>query len=385
MRLRLIILFILSLLLSGCSTDDPSRQNTFIPLTSIEVTGTYDSMAPQTTNQYRAIGDFSGVFTRDISTEVSWGIENENIATVDTETGSEGLVTALTPGETTITAWYGDISGSAPVTVSDIVLSAIEITPQDAELAVGATRQYEAIGVYSDSSTQDITSLVTWQSSNPGIASIDSAGLLTAKVTGNVMITGSWQGIDASVNLTVNDMIEDSITITPDQARIAQGTTVQFEADATFSDGQAKVITWGSSKNSVAIVDNTGLAEGIGPGQAEISASYDANGVIISATAQVTVTGTDLLSILVTPENSIIQYDATDPPSLQYTATGTFSDNSQQDITRDVTWLSTDETVGIMSNSSFSRGLFISKGPGTTFIEAFFQGVGDQTLLTVEQ
>jgi hypothetical protein len=51
----------------------------------------------------------------------------------------------------------------------------------------------------------------------------------------------------------------------------------------------------------------------------------------------------------------------------------------------DVTWLSTDESVGIMSNSSISRGLFISKGPGTTFIEAFYGSVGDQTLLTVQQ
>jgi len=342
-------------------------------------------MANQTTNQYRAIGDFSGMFTRDVTTEVSWGIENETIATVSTETGSEGLVSALSPGETTVTAWYGDISGSAAVIVTDVVLSAIEITPQDAELATGSTQQYEATGVFSDSSTQDITSLVTWQSSDSGIASINSEGLLTAKASGDVTVTGSWQGVETSTNLTITDTVVDSITITPDQARIAQGTTVQFEADATFSDGQAKDITWSSSRNSVAIVDNQGLAEGIGPGQVEITASFDADGTTVSATAQLTVTGSDLLSILITPENSIIQFDAINPPTLQYTATGTFSDNSQQDITMDVTWLTTDESVGIMSNSSISRGLFISKGPGTTFIEAFYGGVGDQTLLTVQQ
>ena len=46
---------------------------------------------------------------------------------------------------------------------------------------------------------------------------------------------------------------------------------------------------------------------------------------------------------------------------------------------------STDETVGIISNSSISRGLFISTGAGTTFIEAFFSGVGDETTLQVVQ
>jgi hypothetical protein len=91
---RTILLSCLLLVLSGCWTDDPTRPNTFIPLTSIEVRATYQSMADNTVNQYTAIGDFSGSFTRDITAEVSWAVENNAIADVSNAAGSEGLVTA---------------------------------------------------------------------------------------------------------------------------------------------------------------------------------------------------------------------------------------------------------------------------------------------------
>ena len=182
----------------------------------------------------------------------------------------------------------------------------------------------------------------------------------------------------------VTDATLNAITLTPEEATIAQGTTLQFQAEGAYTDGAimdiTDIVNWQSSDNGIGIVDIDGVAEGIAPGQAEIIASFDVGGNTISATAVLTVTNAGLESIIVTPENSTIQVGA----NQQYTATGTFSDGSVQDITRLATWLSTDDTVGIISNSSFSRGLFISTGPGTTFIEAFFNGIGDETLLTVE-
>src|SRR5210317_555707 len=143
MQLRIIILSCLLLVAGGCSTDDPTRHNTFIPLTSIEVRATYQSMAAKTVNQYTAIGDFSGEFTRDITTEVSWSITDNTIATVSNATGSEGLVTALSPGATSITAFYGVFSAEGDVIVMGASVAGIEITPENAELPVGVIQQYE--------------------------------------------------------------------------------------------------------------------------------------------------------------------------------------------------------------------------------------------------
>ena len=382
MQLRIILLSCLLLVLSGCWTDEPTRSNTFIPLTSIEVSATYQSMANNTVNQYTAMGDFSGSFTRDITAEVTWAIEHNTIADVSNAAGSEGLVTALSPGETTITANYDDLSGSELVVVTAAVLAGIEIIPQDAELQVGITEQYEAAGTFSDGSSQDVTILATWESSDMNVATIDNAGLATTLASGSTTITGAWQGIESNASLLVTDATLTAVTITPETATIAQGTTVQFEAEGTFSDDTPQDITdivdWQSTDNGIGIIDTNGLAEGIAPGQADITASYDVGGNIISDTAVLTVSDAILESIIVTPENSTIQVGE----NLQYRATGTFSDNSEQDITELATWLTTNNSVGTFRTPD-SRGLFSSDASGATIIKASFGGISGETLLTV--
>ena len=384
MLLRLAVLSCLIIVTAGCSADDPTRPNKFIPLTSIEITATYESMADKTVNQYRAIGDFSGTFTRDITTEVSWRIENRKIATVSNDAGSEGLVTALSPGETAVIAIYDDFSEDAPVVVTNAFLTGIEITPQDAELQFGITQQYEAAGNFSDDSIQDITILATWESSDTDVATIDNAGLATTLDTGTSTISGAWQGIESSTGLLVTSATLNAITIFPEEATIAQGTTAQFEAEGTFSDDTTLDITdivdWQSSDTGIGVVNAEGLATGVASGVVEISASFDVDGDTISATAALTVTSAVIESISVTPEDSTIEGGE----SQQFTATGTFSDDSEQDITELATWHTIDNTVGTISNSPNSRGLFVSIDFGNTIIEATFGGVSGQTLLTVE-
>jgi hypothetical protein len=341
-------------------------------------------MAAQTENQYKAVGDFSGAFTRDITTEVSWRIENKRIAKVSNETGSEGLVTAVAPGEATITATYGGFFESAPVVVTNAFLTGFEIEPQNEELQVGITREYNAEGTFSDGSSQDITSQVSWASSDEVVATIDDAGLVETKETGASTISAAWQGIESSTGLLVSSATLNAITITPEEPTIAQGTTAQFEAEGTFSDNSTLDITdivdWQSVDTSVGVVNAEGLATGVAPGETEISAAFAVNGDTITATAVLTVTNAVIETITITPDDSIIEVGG----SRQFTATGTFSDDSEQDITDLATWLTTDNAVGTISNSPNSRGLFVSIDPGSTFIEATFGGVSGQTSLTVE-
>ena len=384
MWLRIIILSCLIFVVAGCSTDDPTRHNTFVPLTSIEITAEYDSMANMTVNQYTAIGDFSGAFTRDITAEVSWRTGNKKIATVSTSTGSEGLVTAISPGETTVTAIYEDVTESAPVTVTDATLTGIELAPQDEELQVGITQQFQAVATFSDNTTQEITMLTTWESSETDIATIDNTGLATTIETGTTIISGAWQTITSSTNLLVTAATLTSIEISPEAATVAQGTTVQYEAEGTFSDDTTLDITdivdWTSSDTDVGVINAEGLATGVTPGEVEIKASFDVDDDTISATATLTVTNADIDSISVTPENSTIE----EGENQQFTATGTFSDDSEQDITDLATWLTINNAVGTISNSPNSRGLFVSIDTGNTIIQATFGGVSGETLLTVE-
>ena len=383
MQLRIIILSCLLLVAGGCSTDDPTRHNTFIPLTSIEVRATYQSMAAKTVNQYTAIGDFSGEFTRDITTEVSWSITDNTIATVSNATGSEGLVTALSPGATSITAFYGVFSADGDVIVTGAFVAGIEITPENAELPIGVIQQYEATGTFSDGSVQDITLLATWESSDTDVVTIDSGGLATTLDTGTSTISGAWEGKSDTSLLIVGATLTE-ISITPENATVAQGTTVQFEAEGTFSDSTTLDITdtvdWQSSASEIGIVSTDGLATGIGPGETEISASSEVDSGTISDKTTLTVTDAFIESISLAPANATIAIGVTQ----QFTATGTFSDSSQQDVSDLATWTTTNNSVGTISNSPNSRGLFTSNALGSTVIQATFGGTDGQTDLTVE-
>jgi len=352
-------------------------------------------MANQTVNQYRAIGDFSGAFTRDITTEVSWSIENENIASVSNDTGSQGLVTALAPGDTSVVAMYGDIWGSAPVVVKDSSLTAIEIIPQDAELQVNTAQQYQAVGTFSgilpsDETIQDITTLVTWETSDPTVAAIDTTGRLTtlASSINPITITATWQGIppfSASTSLVVTEVVLTSIIIEPVNATIALGTTIQFQARGTYSDNTTPLITdivdWQSEPIGIASINAGGLATGIAPGTVTITASFDVNGTIITDSTELTVTDAIISLITVTPADSTLAVNT----SQQFAAKGIFSDSSTQDITEISAWTATPNTVGTISNTPGERGLFTgNNNTGDTVIKATFDGVSGNTSLTVQ-
>jgi len=386
MRLRITVLCLIIFFLVGCSADNPTRHNTYAPLTSISVNGTYDVMADGTVNQYTAIGNFSGQFTRDITDEVSWSMQNTAIAEVSNIEGSEGLVTANSPGETIVEASFDGIFAGAAVIVSDAELTGLAITPQDAELSIGLTLQYTATGTFSDNSTQDVSIPATWVSSDTSVATIDAAGLAKAVEFGTTTISGAWQGLEASANLLVIGNILKSIIITPEEATIAKGTTVQFIADGEYSDGSVEeditdMVDWQSADQGIGAVNANGLATGVAPGRTEISALFEVDGDTIEAVADLTVTGAVIEFIVITPEESRIK----EGENQQFTAKGIFSDNSEQDITELANWLTTDNRVGTISNTSGSRGLFAAVARGTTSVKASFGGVtGLPALITVE-
>src|SRR5206468_663501 len=99
-----------------------------------------------------------------------------------------------------------------------------------------------------------------------------------------------------------------------------------------------------------------------------------------STTATVTVAPTlTLTSLAVTPTNPSIVTGGTQ----QFTATGTFSDGSTQDLTTSVTWASSVTAVATISNTTGSQGRATAVGTGSTTISATSGSVSGSTVLTV--
>ena len=82
-------------------------------------------------------------------------------------------------------------------------LVSIAVTPNSPSAPAGTVQQLTATGTYSDFSTRDITSQVTWTSSNTTTATIDGSGLASAKAKGTTTIIAASGGKSGQAFLTV--------------------------------------------------------------------------------------------------------------------------------------------------------------------------------------
>src|SRR6202035_1673658 len=223
-------------------------------------------------------------------------------------------------------------------------------------IAKGLMQQFVATGTYSDGSSQNLTSTVNWSSSSQGVATISSGGLATGTGVGITTVAASFGTVSGSTTLTVAAAALVSIAVTPSAPSIAKGQMQQFVATGTYSDGSSQNLTstvnWSSSSQGVATISNGGLATGTSVGTTTVAASFG----MVSGSTTLTVTTAALVSIAVTPGNPSIASGA----NQQFTATGTYTDGSMQNITGTVTWTSNTSAVATISNAAGTNGLATS-------------------------
>ena len=166
-------------------------------LTSLTITPPDPSIAKGTGLQLSAAGNFSDGSTQDLTNQVSWTSANNTIAQVSNVSGSEGLVTGLAVGTTSITATFNGMQQSATVQVTAATLTKLIVTPANQVLSVGQMVNMMATAVFSDGTTQDVTQQANWTSSDDSVAdiitssSIHTNGELHAKKTGTATITAT--------------------------------------------------------------------------------------------------------------------------------------------------------------------------------------------------
>src|SRR5208282_6612972 len=167
-------------------------------LASIGVIPANPSVLPGGTQQFTATGTYVGGGTLNITSQVTWSSSSTSVATINS---SSGLATAVGAGTSTISATQGSITGTTTFTVP--ALSSIAITPSAPTINVNATQQFTATGTYQGGSTQNISSQVTWGSSNTSVATINTSGLATALTGGSTTISGVQGGVTGSTTLNV--------------------------------------------------------------------------------------------------------------------------------------------------------------------------------------
>ncbi len=264
-----------------------------------------------------------------------------------------------------------------PLSNPSKTIDSIKVSPNAPSIVAGATQQFTATATYSDGSTGNMSSVVTWTSATTTVAAINGSGLATGVAAGTSTITATVGGVNGTATLTVTAKTITSIAVTAASPSIAGGATDQFTATATYSDGSTGNITstatWISSSTAVASINSAGLATGVAAGSTTITAVQ--NGVTGSAPLTVIAPVLTLTAITVTPATAGIAAGA----SQQFTATATFSDGSTANVTSTATWISSSTATATISASGVATGI----ASGTSTITASLSGVNGTAVLSV--
>ncbi|MDX1901473.1 MAG: Ig-like domain-containing protein [Gammaproteobacteria bacterium] len=340
-----------------------------------------------TTQQFYATGTYADNSFQDVTSSVTWSSSDQTKATISNTSGSAGLATGVAAGTSTISATLDGISASTALTVNAITLSSITVIPPRPSIPNGLTRQFYAVGIYSDNSYQNLTSLVTWSSSNQSIATISNisgeSGKATSKSVGSTTITASMNSVTGAALLTVAAPTLDSISVTPTNQTAAKGTTQQFTATGLYSDDSTNDltsdVTWNTGSALTAIISNRSASKGLALARNEGTTSVSATLGSISGSTDFTVTTATLSSIYVSPTNQAISAGETQ----QYRATGIYTDFRIQDLTDKATWTSSNTAIATISNAPSSHGLAKGLSIGTATISATQGDVTGSTVMTV--
>ncbi len=363
-------------------------------LISIQITPTNPTLTQGQTQAFTATGSYDDTSTGDVTRQVTWSSDATSVLTIAASGLTAGRAQAVGQGSATVSASLGGITASSSVTVSGVRLSRIVVTGQ-ATIIVGGTQPYAAEGLYADGSSKDITSSVTWSSSDTAFLSVSNAagsqGQATGIAAGRANIVASLNNVSGRISVTVSDKPLRSIAVTPNPLdNLVAGLTRSLVANATYGDAPNTIIldvtstaTWTVDDASIATVGTSsataGQVTGVKAGSTKVTATLSG----VSGVATVNVTDASLSSIAVTPETATVRAGR----SVSFKAIGTFSNATTLDITKDATWTSSDVGVAQVSDAAGSKGVAtgVAGSSSAVTITASYGGAKGSASLTVTE
>lgn len=165
-----------------------------------------------------------------------------------------------------VTAGAGNVLSGPPVAVTGVSLS-----PDSAMVGIDGTMQLTAIVAPSNATNKK----VTWSSSDSSVVKINSSGLITGVAHGEATITIATDdgGFKATCNVTVAIVAVSGVSVSPTNASVVVGNTIQLSSTVSPSSASNKAVNWSSNNTAVATVSSTGVVTGVAEGSATITVS----------------------------------------------------------------------------------------------------------------
>ena len=258
-------------------------------------------------------------------------------------------------------------------------LESLTIDPANSSIAAGTSQHFTAQAQFTDGTTANLSSSVSWASSSGSVATISSTGEASSTTPGQTIITADYGGVQASATLIVTDAVVVSVSVRSANPAIAEGTSEEFTAVAHYSDGTEQDVstraTWSSTDTAVAEIGSTGVATAEGEGVTTIRAVF----MEISAERSLTVTAAVIKSLQIVPESSSIPNGT----GKQYKATATLSNGDTQNVTSAAVWSVAGTSATVQSDPDPTPGLATAVATGDSTITATYKGKSADALLSV--
>lgn len=378
-------------------TEDPERKRLVVEPMSLEFT--VPAVEPET--KMLAIKNIGTGPMRWVALGVDdwivldkkFGVVDEHGDTIAVSVNPEGLEDGVHRSKIVVNSIGGTKEITVMLTVSDAEhhahLASIQITAYKTELMTDERLFFTAKGVYSDGSVKDITSEVTWRSSDKRVARFIEKGVLNGESPGETTVTAHYESFESDQwNTRVVEKEGSVLWVLPRQIDIGnievgcteeRTITVRKKGRDSLLWEAVSEVPWIVFKNPPEeddvrkklrrvsgediqrlhlVVDTTSLEEGKHRGIINVLSNTSRERVVITANI------VSLQSLSISPVAIRIGVGQKRP----FSVVGTWSDGTQTDISgaNEGQWVLSDDTVGSFNRT---RPIFAAREPGRVEIQ----------------
>lgn len=285
------------------------------------------------------------------------GVVWESADTKVVSVASDGTVTAIGPGTTTVTATTNDGSFTSNCVVSvKSPAQHVSLDKTSLKLLEGESGKLTAT-VYPLNSTQKT---LTWVSDHPDVASVDNEGNVTARKAGAATVTVKVaENVTAVCKVTVISRVT-GISLSETTVELKPGETRRLTATVLPQNASNAEVTWYSDKESVAKVSQSGLVSAVSTGEATIHVVTSDGGKMATCLVKV---GTPVKGITLSISSKTLYVG---DPSLDISATLTPANATDKSLE----WSSSDPEVASIAPGAALRAVIKPLKPGKTTITA---------------